>query len=111
MLCSLGLGVMTPILLLNIIIPGLVGPLGLAVNGLALWTLLRSPTLSKRNATIFLISIFVADLFLNLNRLVLWIPAVCRINVASFYKPEKITFLQNSSDQDTIKTYLTYINF
>ena len=90
---------MLPTRTLNLIAPPIIGPFGTICNCLAIWTLLRSQTLRCRNASIFLITIFVVDMIVNLGHFVLWIPSLLRqnINITEFYDQDKIKKLNESN--------------
>ena len=91
---------MTPEFWINLIAPGIIIPLGTFGNGLALWTLFFSKILKQRVASIFLITLYLADTSSILSGyLAQWIVNLSRIDISSYYDPNSITYLNNTSIQ------------
>ena len=88
---------MIPTRTLNLIAPAIIGPFGTICNCLAIFTLTRSQTLRGRNASIFLITIFVVDMIVNLGHFVLWIPSLLRPNITELYRQDQIRKLNETN--------------
>ena len=82
---------------LNLIAPAVIGPIGTICNSLAIWTLTKSQTLRSRNASIFLITIFVVDMMVNLGHFILWIPSLLRPNITDLYRQDQIRKLNDTN--------------
>ena len=84
--------------LLNQILPGLIISIGVLGNTLAIWTLFKSQTLRKRNASLFLLVIFIADLITTLSEYFFqWIVILADLNIGDLYDLNQITTRSNSS--------------
>ena len=91
---------MTPELWINLIAPGIIIPLGTLGNGLALWTLFFSTILKHRVASIFLITLYLADTSSILSGyLGQWIVNLSKTDISSLYAAESITYLNNTGIQ------------
>ena len=91
-------GAMRVELLINLIAPGIIIPLGTFGNCLALWTLFFSKLLQKRVVSIFLITIFLADISTN-NTIYMarWFVNLARMNLTEYYKDHTITFMEGGN--------------
>ena len=90
---------MTLYRLMNVIVPGIIIPFGTLGNILAIWTIFKSHNLLKKDASIYLITIFIADLMTNLsNYFVQWIIFLTNANIPELYDSEKVTLHANSSN-------------
>ena len=84
-------------LLINLIAPGIIIPLGTFGNCLALWTLFFSKLLQKRVVSIFLITIFLADISTNVTiYMARWFVNLARMNLTEIYENHTITYIEGS---------------
>ena len=91
---------MTPELFINLIAPGIIIPLGTLGNGLALWTLFFSTILKHRVASIFLITLYLADTSSILSGYFgQWIVNLSKTDISALYPTESITYLNNTGIQ------------
>ena len=105
-------------LLINLIAPGIIIPLGTFGNCLALWTLFFSKLLQKRVVTIFLITIFIADISTNVTIYAArWIVNLAKLDLTDHYDSHRITIMNDTGNKffifptKLIRPLLTNVTF
>ena len=83
---------MLPALLINKIVPAIAIPF-LILDFIAILTMLMSQKLRKRNASIFLITIFLSDILSSIPTFYLW---AINMEMTSFYKFDKINYVNET---------------
>ena len=88
---------MTPTRTLNLVVPAIIHSFGTICNFLAVLTLTRSQTLRGRIASIFLVTIFIADMTITFGNFLSLILSLLMPNITEQYRQDQIQKLNETN--------------